>query len=49
MLRLENTVDGEYPALRGFRPTPYDDGSGSYLSMLRGAPQTVLVSYRQRF
>ena len=48
-LRVENALDEDYPALRGFRPTPYDDGSGSFLSMLLGPPQTVHVSYRQRF
>ena len=48
-LRVENALDEDYPALRGFRPTPYDDGSGNFLSMLLGPPQTVHLSYRQRF
>jgi outer membrane cobalamin receptor len=49
VLRVENAFDEEYPALRGFLSTPFDDGSGNYLSMLQGPPLTTHLSYRQRF
>jgi outer membrane cobalamin receptor len=48
-LRLENAFDESYPALRGFRPADYDDGSGSFLAMLQGAPRTLRLSFRQSF
>jgi hypothetical protein len=48
-LRLENSLDEQYPALRGFRPADYDDGSGTFLAMLQGAPRTVRVSFHQSF
>ena len=47
--RLENAFDEQYPALRGFRPADFDDGSGTFLAMLQGAPRTVRVSFRQSF
>jgi outer membrane receptor protein involved in Fe transport len=49
VVRLENLFDEKYPALRGFRSAPLDDGSGNFLSMLQGPPRTVNVSYRYRF
>jgi vitamin B12 transporter len=49
VLRVENAFDEDYPALRGFLSTPYDDGSGNFLSMLQGPPRTTHLSYRQRF
>jgi len=48
-VRLENALDEQYPALRGFRPADFDDGSGTFLAMLQGAPRTVRVSFRQSF
>ena len=47
--RLENAFDETYPALRGFREASFDDGSGSFLSMLLGPPRTFHVSYRHSF
>ena len=47
--RVENAFDEIYPALRGFRAASYDDGSGSFLSMLQGSPRTFHVSYRYSF
>lgn len=48
-LRLENAFDETYPAMRGFRAASYDDGSGSFLAMLRGQPRTLRLSYRHNF
>ncbi len=48
-LRLENALDEEYPAMRGFRSASYDDGSGTFLAMLRGMPRTLRLSYRHSF
>ena len=48
-LRLENAFDEIYPALRGFRSFPLDDGSGNFLAMMKGPPQTVHLSYRHSF
>jgi vitamin B12 transporter len=48
-LRLENAFDEIYPALRGFRPASFDDGSGDFLSMLLGPPRTLHLSYRHSF
>jgi outer membrane receptor protein involved in Fe transport len=48
-VRLENAFDEEYPVLRGFREADFDDGSGTFLAMLQGAPRTVRVSFRQSF
>ena len=49
VLRVENAFDETYPALRGFASTPFDNGSGNFLSMLQGPPLTTHLSYRQRF
>jgi outer membrane receptor protein involved in Fe transport len=48
VFRVENAFDETYATLRGFRTGSYDDGSGSFLSMLQGLPRTYRISYRYR-
>lgn len=47
--RVENILDEEHAALRGFRIESLDSGGGTFLATLRGMPRTLRASYRFRF